>query len=137
MLLVTNVVNRALPLIRYRIGDRVQIDPPPGDIPWTGRVITVLPPAETERVATELARLPEIVDYVVAKKVNGIEVHVWAPRNPPRQSPLLSLETVLGSGASVTTVNRSGSYLARPPASASGSSASDTITDVQSAGDGT
>jgi phenylacetate-coenzyme A ligase PaaK-like adenylate-forming protein len=115
MLLVTNVVNRALPLIRYRIGDRVQIDPPPGDIPWTGRVITILPPAEAEPVADELARLPEIVDYVVTKNGDRIEIEVWAPRDPLDRSQLRSLETKVGRGVSVTAVD-SVQTLARTPA---------------------
>ena len=115
MLLVTNVVNRALPLVRYRIGDRVRIDPSPGDVPWTGRVITILPPAETEPLAAELARLPGIVDYVVAKKADGIEVQVWAPRDPLDRSQLRALETRLGRGASVTSVD-SVEELARTPA---------------------
>jgi acyl-coenzyme A synthetase/AMP-(fatty) acid ligase len=103
-LLVTNVLNRALPLIRYRIGDRVRIDPSPGDIPWTGRVITILPPAETEQVAAELARLPAIVDYAITKDGDGLAVQVWAPHGSLDESQLRALETRLGCGASVTIV---------------------------------
>ncbi|MGN6167718.1 MAG: hypothetical protein ACTHQQ_06055, partial [Solirubrobacteraceae bacterium] len=70
-LLVTNVLNRALPLIRYRIGDRVAIDPAPGDIPGTGRLITLLGPAETEPIASALAARPSIVDYAATKSATG------------------------------------------------------------------
>ena len=62
MLLVTNVLNRALPLIRYRIGDRVRIEPPSGDIPWTGRRIRLLPPAAAEPIAAALTAQPDIVE---------------------------------------------------------------------------
>ncbi len=104
MLLITHVVSRALPLIRYRIGDRVRIDPSFGDIPWTGRVITILPPAETEQVAAELARLPEIVAYAITKNGTGLKAQVWTPHRSLDTSQLKALETRLGGGASVTVV---------------------------------
>jgi acyl-coenzyme A synthetase/AMP-(fatty) acid ligase len=106
MLLVTNVLNRALPLIRYRIGDRVRIDPSPGDIPWTGRRVAILPPAETEPITAAIASRPEIVDYAVTRQADVLEVQVWAPREPLDPSALHSLETELGDGAAVTAVDR-------------------------------
>jgi len=104
MLLVTNVLNRALPLIRYRIGDRATIGPAPGDIPWTGRLITLLAPAACEPVADAMAGYPAIIDYSVTKSANTLDAQVWTPRDQLAAEDARALAAKLG-GAEITVVD--------------------------------
>jgi phenylacetate-CoA ligase len=89
-LLVTNVLNRALPLIRYRVGDHVRIDSPGDAVPWTGRRITITDTSgavftlgdarvEASAVAAAIECFEFIVDYSVAQTGAGIAVLAWTP----------------------------------------------------------
>jgi phenylacetate-CoA ligase len=88
-LLVTSLYHRTLPLIRYRIDDRVQLDPRPGRFPAYRRLaridgrtddlfrygtVTVHPHV----FRSALSRHGEIRDYLVCQTPNGAEVAVAA-----------------------------------------------------------
>jgi phenylacetate-CoA ligase len=96
-LIVTNVLNRAMPLIRYQLPDRVMIEDPIADAPWSGRRITVVgprPPALTYAVPGHdevivdpvpmqdaVSSHPFVLDYSLLQTVDGIEVSVWSGSN--------------------------------------------------------
>jgi phenylacetate-CoA ligase len=63
-LLVTNVINHALPLIRYELTDEVMVLDEPNPGPWTGR-----------RIADIAGRSDEIFAY------DGVEVHPYVFRS--------------------------------------------------------
>lgn len=88
-LLVTSLHQRTLPLIRYRIDDRVLIDPEPGRYPAWRRVAAI--DGRSDDVFTYgdltvhphtfrsvLARHPEIHDYEVRQTVDGVEIDLVA-----------------------------------------------------------
>ncbi len=90
-LLVTNVVNQALPLIRYELADEVVFLDEPNPGPWTGRRIA--PPsgrldesfAYAEGVVVHpatfwipLGRAPKIVEYQVRQTPGGADIAVQA-----------------------------------------------------------
>ncbi len=93
-LVVTNVLNKAMPLIRYELPDRVQIGDPAEDAPWSGRRITVIgprPPLFTYVVAGRdpivvdpvemqdaLSNTPSVLDYSLRQTAEGIEIALWA-----------------------------------------------------------
>ncbi len=93
-LVVTNVLNRALPLIRYRMSDRVRIDPDPHAGPWTGRRLVIDDATgalftwgdggrvDAAAIAAAMAGHPAVVDYAVEQTPDGIAVAAWAPRAP-------------------------------------------------------
>lgn len=92
-LIVTNVLNRAMPLIRYQLPDRVLIEDPLADAPWSGRRITVVgprPPAFTYRVPGHdpvvvdpmsiqdaVSSHPFVLDYSLLQTAEGITILVW------------------------------------------------------------
>lgn len=91
-LLVTNVINQALPLIRYELTDEVTVLDEPNPGPWTGRRIAepqgrlddnfTYAGGLTVHPATfwiPLGRLPEIVEYQVRQTPRGAAVVVQAP----------------------------------------------------------
>lgn len=88
--LVTNVLNHAIPLIRYELMDQVRISEANPEIPWTGRRIeigavvpkpfgygdgTTLNPVGIGYILDEIVR---IVDYSVRQTSNGIEISYWS-----------------------------------------------------------
>lgn len=99
-LLVTNVINRVLPLIRYELSDEVTFLAEPNPGPWTGRRIA---PVEGRRdhlftyaggltvhpyvFRSALAQLPDVSEYQVRQTAAGADVAV-------RATPNLALEGV-------------------------------------------
>lgn len=90
-LLITNVINRVLPLIRYELTDEVTFLDEPNPGPWTGRRIadvrgrlddsfTYADGAEVHPHVFEavLGQLPEIVEYQVKQTLRGANVEVRA-----------------------------------------------------------
>jgi phenylacetate-CoA ligase len=93
-LIVTNVLNRAMPLIRYQLGDRVRIEDPVAEAPWSGRRIILVgprPPALTYTVPGRedvivdpvemqdaVSALPGVLDYSLRQTANGIDISVWS-----------------------------------------------------------
>jgi phenylacetate-CoA ligase len=98
-LIVTNVLNRAMPLIRYHLPDRVLIEDPVADAPWSGRRITVVgprPPALTYAVPGHdpvivdptpiqdaVSSHPLVLDYSLVQTAEGIEISVWLGSESP------------------------------------------------------
>ena len=90
-LVVTNVLNKALPLIRYRLGDRAEMDDPDDDVPWNGRRITITETSgvvfgfddgtevDAVSIASALDGFSFIVDYSVSRTETGIAVLAWSP----------------------------------------------------------
>jgi phenylacetate-CoA ligase len=92
-LIVTNVLNRAMPLIRYQLPDRVRIEDPIADAPWSGRRITVVGPRPSALTYTVPGRdkvtvdpmsmqdtvssHPFVLDYSLLQTIEGIEILVW------------------------------------------------------------
>jgi phenylacetate-coenzyme A ligase PaaK-like adenylate-forming protein len=89
MVLVTNVVNQLLPLIRYALTDEVTFVETPNPDPWTGRQIAPVPgrlddvfeyaggvevPPHVFR--STLSRLPSICEYQVRQTARGAEILV-------------------------------------------------------------
>jgi phenylacetate-CoA ligase len=93
-LVVTNVLNTALPLIRYRLGDRVRIDADPDGGPWSGRRLVIDDSSgatfayaggasvEAAALVEAMARHPDVVDYAVEQTAGGLAATLWAPRHP-------------------------------------------------------
>jgi phenylacetate-CoA ligase len=93
-LVVTNVLNRAMPLIRYELPDRVLIEDSTADAPWSGRRITVVgprPPAliyavpghdqvivDPMQVQDAVSSHPFVLDYSLLQTAEGIEISVWS-----------------------------------------------------------
>jgi phenylacetate-CoA ligase len=93
-LIVTNVLNRAMPLIRYQLPDRVLIEDPVSDAPWSGRRITVIgprPPLLTygapgpDQVTVDPTQLqdavsshPLVLDYSLLQTEEGMTISVWS-----------------------------------------------------------
>jgi phenylacetate-CoA ligase len=91
-LLVTNVINQVLPLIRYELTDEVTVLTEPNPGPWTGRRIAepqgrfddnfTYAGGVTVHPATfwiPLVRPPEIAEYQVHQTPRGAAVAVHAP----------------------------------------------------------
>ncbi len=88
-LLVTNVINQALPLIRYELTDEVTLLDGPGSGPWTGRRIAAVEGRLDDEFAyaggvlvhphlfrAALGRSPEIVEYQVRQTPDGAAIAV-------------------------------------------------------------
>ncbi len=107
-LLLTNVVNQVLPLIRYEINDQITFLNTPNPDPWTGRLVS--PPLgriEDEFVysdgvevnptvfAKALDRLPGIYEYQVRQTKHGAAIAMRIEGNvdldPVRQELLTAL----------------------------------------------
>jgi phenylacetate-CoA ligase len=112
-LVVTNVLNKALPLIRYRLGDRVRIRDADDDVPWTGRRIEITDTSgvvfafgdgvevPASRIADALAAAPTVVDYAVRQTPGGVAVAVWAPDGLDPGPLEHALAAVLGQAGEV------------------------------------
>jgi phenylacetate-CoA ligase len=109
-LIVTNVLNRAMPLIRYELPDRVLIEDPIADAPWSGRRITVVgprPPTLTYMVPGNdpvrvdplkmqdaLSSLPSVLDYSLRQISLGVEISIWLGPNPIDSDDLHGLKKI-------------------------------------------
>jgi phenylacetate-coenzyme A ligase PaaK-like adenylate-forming protein len=103
-LVATNVLNRALPLIRYRLGDRVRIDAEPDGGLWSGRRIAIDDSSgatfaypggatvEAAAISEAVARHPEVVDFAVQQTGGGLTATLWAPRHPVAGAEAQSIE---------------------------------------------
>src|SRR5262249_37930305 len=87
-LVVTPGLNRALPLLRYELDDRVAIDADGPGGPWTGRRIRIggrheeplrfagggtVDPAPIERAAD----VPGVLDFAIHQLERGVRVQLW------------------------------------------------------------
>jgi phenylacetate-coenzyme A ligase PaaK-like adenylate-forming protein len=92
-LLITNVVNRVLPLIRYELTDAVTFLDRPNPGPWTGREIAPAPVRLEDAFVYDsgvevhphvfrsaLGRLPAVCEYQVRQLPRGAEILVRADR---------------------------------------------------------
>ncbi|MCC7494275.1 MAG: phenylacetate--CoA ligase family protein [Fimbriimonadaceae bacterium] len=88
-LLVTNVINHALPLIRYELTDEVTFLAEPNPGPWTGRRIADIQGrlddgftyaggvvAHPHVFRSALGRLPEVTEYQVRQTPRGADIAV-------------------------------------------------------------
>jgi phenylacetate-coenzyme A ligase PaaK-like adenylate-forming protein len=88
-LLVTNVLNRALPLIRYELTDEVTFLAEPNPGPWTGRRIADIQgrlddgftyaggiEVHPHVFRSALGRLPEVTEYQVRQTPRGADIAV-------------------------------------------------------------
>ncbi len=124
-LLLTNVVNQVLPLIRYEINDQITFLNTPNPDPWTGRLVS--PPLgriEDEFVysdgvevnptvfAKALDRLPGIYEYQVRQTKRGAAIAMRIEGNvdldPARQELLTALRRLglVDPEVSLTTVDQ-------------------------------
>jgi phenylacetate-coenzyme A ligase PaaK-like adenylate-forming protein len=90
-LLVTNVVNRVLPLIRYQLNDEITFLPGPNPGPWAGRCMAPVA-GRSEHAFTypggiavhslvfysALEPLPDLSDFQVRQTPRGVEIDVLA-----------------------------------------------------------
>jgi phenylacetate-coenzyme A ligase PaaK-like adenylate-forming protein len=93
-LIVTPVLNRALPLIRYELDDRVAIDADGPGGPWTGRGIRLGgrleaelawpdgPPVDPAAIARAAELHPEVLDLAITQQPRGVRVQLWLA-DPP------------------------------------------------------
>jgi phenylacetate-CoA ligase len=103
-LVVANVLNRARPLIRYRLGDRVRIDAGPDGGLWSGRRIAIDDSSgaafadpggatvEAAAIVEAVARHPDVVDFAVEQTGGGLTAMLWAPRHPLAGAEAESIE---------------------------------------------
>lgn len=104
-LVVTNVLNRTMPLLRYAIEDRVIIEPTGTGSPWTGRRIrlgsrTFAPLRYGELAIDPGALLQEIVDAgaldaALVQTERGVRVEAWFGDHAPQPGTLTRLEREL------------------------------------------
>jgi phenylacetate-coenzyme A ligase PaaK-like adenylate-forming protein len=89
--LVTSLINRTQPMIRYRIEDRMIALPAPGGMPWTvvrveGRSDDVLRFGDRSLhplvVRSVLARRHEVAEYQMRQAPDGLDVDVVLAANP-------------------------------------------------------
>jgi phenylacetate-CoA ligase len=104
--LVTGLVNRAQPLVRFRIEDRMVRLPGPAGTPWTvvrvegrsddvldfdGRVLHPLV------VRTVLAQRPDVAEYRVRQAADGLDVDVVAAGEPDVASVAAGLRAAVAA----------------------------------------
>ena len=90
-LLVTNVINHALPLIRYELNDQVRLMAEPNPGPWTGRRLADIQGRQDDTFTyaggvevhphvfeCALGQRPEIVEYQVRQTRAGADIAVRA-----------------------------------------------------------
>jgi phenylacetate-CoA ligase len=106
--LVTNVVNRLLPLIRYEVADQVTFQDRPNPGPWTGRLIEPVHGRQDEgfdygggavvhpfTFRAVLGEDPRIAEYQVVQTPDGADVRVCVHGDPDLDGLARRLEASL------------------------------------------
>jgi phenylacetate-coenzyme A ligase PaaK-like adenylate-forming protein len=107
-LVVTNVLNKALPLLRYAVEDRVIIDPTGPGGPWTGRRIRLgnrlFAPLRYGDVVVDAGRLlqqvldhDDVLDAAIVQIRRGVRVEAWFGEHPPGTEATAILERAVAS----------------------------------------
>jgi phenylacetate-coenzyme A ligase PaaK-like adenylate-forming protein len=105
-LVVTNVLNRAFPLLRYAVEDRVAIDPTGPGGPWTGRRIRLgnrrFAPMRYDDVLVDPGPLlqivletPGVLDTALVQTARGLRSEVWLDGGAPDATVAPNLEASL------------------------------------------